>query len=47
MKLGTVLTSASSITQNAGPAFSAAQNAVWSIYPSATFTKIIFDTEEF
>tara|TARA_R110000823_G_scaffold124473_1_gene251060 strand:+ start:244 stop:816 length:573 start_codon:yes stop_codon:yes gene_type:complete len=43
---GTVLTSASSITQNAGPAFSAYQYAGGQSLPSVS-TKIIFDTEEF
>ena len=43
---GTVLTSASSITQNAGPAFSAYKNATQAI-TTATFTKVLFQIEEF
>tara|TARA_A100001015_G_C14886343_1_gene670584 strand:+ start:176 stop:739 length:564 start_codon:yes stop_codon:yes gene_type:complete len=43
---GTVLTSASSVTQNSGPAFSAYATATQSISNGA-FTKIIFNAEEY
>jgi hypothetical protein len=43
---GTVLTSASSITQNAGPAFSAYQSVSQSI-SAATATKVTLTTERF
>jgi hypothetical protein len=43
---GTVLTSASSVTQNSGPAFSAYKNAGQS-FSSAVQTKVTFQTEEF
>ena len=43
---GTVLTSASSITQNAGPAFSAWQSTQQAL-SAYTQTKILFQTEEY
>jgi hypothetical protein len=44
---GTVLTSASSITQNAGPAFAARPSSGQSAPSNSTFTKVVFDTETF
>jgi hypothetical protein len=41
---GTVLTSASSITQNAGPAFSAYKTSTQS-FSSGAWTKVVFDNE--
>ena len=43
---GTVLTSASSITQNSGPAFSAYATSAQSI-SNGSFTKIVFDAKEY
>ena len=43
---GTVLTSASSITQNAGPAFSAYATATQA-FVNNTYTKIVYDSEDF
>ena len=42
---GTVLTSASDITQNSGPTFSAYQSSSQTL-PTSTYTKIQFQTEE-
>ena len=44
---GTVLTSASSITQNAGPAFSVYSSVSQTGISSSTWTKMTFNTEEY
>jgi hypothetical protein len=44
---GTVLTSASSITQNAGPAFSAYMSATYQSISPNTHTKVVLDAELF
>ena len=44
---GTVLTSASSITQNAGPAFSAYTDSTTQVVPHVTFHKVLLVNEEF